>query len=230
MTLAELRTRVSAKLGMDNQASGGDQTLIDALANEAVREILAETHCVVRRATLDLTADTYDYQTPAAVMAILDIFNSASTGGEYRMIRQTIDQITAMRQATGAAPSRFYAVEGHDFLTVYPTPGSGETLTIHYVPKPAEMSAAANDPATETYGGIPVQWHKAIEYYMLRELADYDDHQPSQFGVRYDALYRDYLRKIKRSMLTMGGARPARATWNRARNRPFVSDPSQTVS
>ena len=225
-TLAQFRTIVASKVGLDNSTSG-DQTLIDMWVNEGYEDILLQTHCKVLGCTMTLTSGTNDYTLDTDILSILKIYNSASSINYY-MERVTLGDIVDMRRAgnSGAVPpARYYAVAGSNLLTVYPTPGSGETLTVYYVPRPTALSASSDVPSD-----VPAEFHKAIEFYALREAADYDDDQSSYIGRYYDQQYVAWIQRIKKNVLQMGGSRLPRAVLNRTRRLSSVPhDPSQDI-
>jgi len=148
-TLANYRTRVAAKLGLDSSA---DTSLIDAWVNEAYEDVLSRTHCKVRPATMDLTSGTASYSLPTAVLAIEEIYNTA-TGGDYLLERLPLQELAYMRRNTAPAnndPARYYTFEGADLIELYPTPGTGETLTLWYVPRPTALSKSIAPPSCST--------------------------------------------------------------------------------
>ena len=218
-TLAQYRTRVSAKLGLQIGA-GDDQTLIDSWLNEAYEDIVLKTHCKQRRATMALTSGTYDYTLPTQAMAILEVQNTASSI-DYGMVRVDLEEMMRMRRATGTPPAYFYYSEG-DLITVYPTPGSGETMTVYYVPRPTALSASSDAPTD-----IPGEYHKLLEWYALAEGAEYDNHQPSSFGLTWRTFYENGLREMRRLLKMRGGTRIAPAQV-RAK-RVVIHDRSQDV-
>jgi hypothetical protein len=89
-------------------------------------------------------------------------------------------------------------------MEVYPTAAAAVTLVVLYVPKPTEMTTT-NDPSTATYGGIPVEYHPALEEYAKWKMADYDDDSSSQNGLLYQQEYMRLVRDAKRHMRERGG-------------------------
>lgn len=217
-TLAQLRTRVSSKLGLDNSA-GGEKTLLDSWANEGVEDVLVRTHCRVREATLALTAGTETYTLDSSIMAVIDVYNT-TTDVDYQMERVPPDYLNRLRRnGTGAVgPATYYTLQGTDLLKLWPTPGSGETLRMDYVPRPGTLSLDADTPSE-----IPVRWHKAVELYMLWQGADYDDDTSSAQGDRYRRDYLTYLEDMKRIPLQRSYGR---AVVNRRRVRSAPHNPS----
>jgi hypothetical protein len=220
-TLAQYRTRIASKIGLDNSTSG-DQTLIDSWVNEGYEEVMLETKARVAISTTDLTEGRENYTLPSAIMTILKITNSTNS---LHMERVTMEDLIDMQENGGvsAPPCRYYAVSGANLITVYPTPGAGETLKIIYVPRPAALAASSDVPSE-----IPAEFHKAIEFYALREAADYDDDQSSYIGRYYDTQYKEYLKKLKRHVFMKGGSRLPTSRLNRG-YRTLAHDPSQDL-
>ena len=119
-------------------------------------------------------------------------------------------------------PARYYAVQGFNLLQLYPKPGSGETLSIYYVPRPSAMAATADSPTD-----IPAEWHKTVEFYALWQGSDYRDDQSSAQGSRYHQDYMQYLKDMKKAMRWMGGKHLAPAMAGRRTRVLIPSDPSQ---
>ncbi len=220
-TLLTLRRAVQNKLGLDATASSTEETLLDEWLNSGVVDVLLQTRCNVNCSDLTTTADEWKYTTPTSILSVLDVtYQSASASTTTALERTTPAEILRMRQqgATGSPP-RYYALAGNDLLMLFPTPSSVDTITLLYVPRPTAMSATGNDPSAETYGGIPSEYHKAIEYYALWQAAEYTDHQPSQFGRAFHADYLGLLRQFKVARWKKGGRSLGRA---RVGRRPLV--------
>lgn len=205
-TLAQFRTAVANKIGLDNSASG-DQPSIDLWVNEGVTDVVLRTRSQVRSATATMTTGTGDYTLSTSILQIIDL-ETSSSGSTYPMTRVTPDDIKAMRRSatTNTSPSQYYALAGSDLLMVYPPPGGNDTVTFTYVPRPATLSITSDSPAE-----IPVEWHKAVEYYALWQAGDYDDDQSSAQGERYRQVYEQYLARMRRQFALKGNNRLPRA-------------------
>lgn len=207
-TLATLRRAVQQKIGLDSTASGTEETLLDEWINEGVVQVLLRTRCNVNAATITLTADTEDYNIDTDILAINDIaYSSATDGTRGTLQRTTPEQIIYFRTSTPATTPRvaYYALNGNDLFMVYPTPQAADSLTVYYTPRPTAMSVTSHDPSNETYGGVPTEYHKAIEYYALWQAADYDDDTSSQVGEYYRVLFEQYLVQIRKQALRKSG-------------------------
>jgi hypothetical protein len=201
-TLTKIRNEVILKIGLDNTAAGADELLVDEWANEAVRDVLLETQCYTKPATSTTTANQNDYDLDPTILKIKEIY--ASQSGQYYRLREiSTAELIDLRVSAGSSvdtPATHFAVEGSNLLMLYPTPSAVYTLTMYYVPRPTEMSSGAHDPSNVTYGGIPVEFHKAIKLFALAEAADYRDDQSSAQGERYRQAYEFWLRKIRKAV------------------------------
>ena len=225
MNLTELRSSVTFKLFLDNSAQG-DQPLIDRYANEAVRDILQKTRCTIRRSTLSLTEGEEDYEFPVSIMSVLYMRNLADNGNQF-MTRVTIPDLEMMRMAEVTnGHARYYTVLGNDFFSVWPPPGDDESISLHYVPMPTEVSSGSDDFSTNSLGGIPKWAHKAIEFYVLREMADAQNHGPSKNGEQYNVRYVEMLAWINKMLRQQGGSILPTAQLGRPQRLMVPHDPS----
>lgn len=229
-TLADLRTRVTSKLGLDNTASGAEQLLVDSWLNEGVVEILLRTHCTVETGEMTTTANVWSYQLSTSILAIRDVWREESTGAINPVIRVSEQEILDLHRATSSSDASYlrYATTGANLLLLYPTPSATYTIDLLYVPRPTAMSSGTHDPSTLTYGRIPTEFHKAIEYYALWQGAEYDENQGSQGGERYRTLYENYLAAIIRpAMRRKGGVelpQVRRKSWRSRRNSRLLRE------
>ena len=215
-TLAQYRSAVSSKLGLDNSTSG-DQGFIDLWVNEGVTDVLMRTSCRVRCATMTLTAGTWKYTLDSSIMLIKQMWVT-SGGQDYRLTQVTDDELIAMQvlSSTPISPIQYYAVGGSDFLLLYPTPSlSTDTLNIEYIPRPTVLSASSDTPSE-----IPSQYQKAVEFYACREAAEFSGDTDSQFGARYAQSYELWIRRIKKWVALSGNHRLPRAVV--AYGRPYL--------
>lgn len=225
-TLSDLQTEVSEEIGSINATE--DATKINRFLNRGVRDFLLRSGVKVSSATMDLTADQNDYTLDDEVLDIKNV-SLASGGSDYRFEQVSPQELLDMRrgETSSNSPAMHYALNGSDLFMVYPTPAAADTITIYYVKKPTEMSSAANDPSTATYGGIPVVFHDALALYAMWKLASFDDDQSSAQGQRYKDEYMERVRDARRNVATKGNARMPRARVGRRRLAPH--DPSADV-
>lgn len=216
-TLAQYRTAIASKIGIDNTVAG-DQPAIDLWVNEGVTDVVMRTGCRVRSANLTMAAGSNDYTLDTSILRIIDAYVQVSSTS-YWLDRVSVEEINMLRRTTTASssPAQYYAVAGADLLMIYPTPATADTLTIYYIPRPATLSLSSDSPSE-----IPAEFHKAVEFYALREAADLTDDATAQMGASYQQLYEQWIRRIKKWVALKGHHRLPRATINHSRNTvPF---------
>ena len=191
--------------------------------NDAVVQVLLETHCHIKIGTTTLTSGTGDYELDTDILAIHKITGDDNVPWQ----RVNESDIEELRRADATSEQTFkYAVTGSNLIMVWPTPSSAQTATIYFVPRPTPMTSASHDPSNAIYGGIPAEHHKALEFYALWQGADFDDDTTSQQGDRYFGQYQLWLGKIKKGQKLKGGNRMPKATLGR--RHKLRSDPSRT--
>lgn len=205
MNLADIRTVAEAKIGLDDTAAGAEEALIDRWANEAVRDVLRRTRVVISSTTLTPAQAQYA-DLPTTYLEVVGVVN-ADLVPLTRVDFATMLGYYRANATLSGDTSRYFALEGQ---RLYLYPQSTGVLTVYYVPKPTEMSSGTHDPSNSTYGGIPVQHHKALEYYVLWQAADYADDPSSQMGELYRQEYERSLMRVRKSQRRMGGTRPPR--------------------
>jgi hypothetical protein len=228
-SFAVLKSRVSKVLGLDETAASPDDVLLGYELNDAVREFLLDTHINVNRSETEISSEEDDSEIGTPVLVLLDI-QITGTNGYYSLPERTTPaEILRMRRAspvvTGTA--RYYALNGNDLMMFYPSLQVGDVVMIYYVPKPTEMSSGSHDPALETYGGIPVEYHPALIEYAKWKMADYDDDGSSQMGAVYQMNYERLVRKALKRKRLKGGRALGRAVVGRQPVR--LSSPSQDI-
>jgi hypothetical protein len=172
-----------------------------------------DTACYQASATLTPGATGQDFTLDATVLEIVDIDSTSATVG-YAMERVSVGELRNLRRNAGnvaASPTVYYALAGHNLLMFYPPPSATDTFTIYYVPVPTALAASADDPSTASLGGIPKEYHKAIEYFACSEAADVNDDESSTQGQKYFLLYQDQVKKIRRTLRRKGGSLMPRA-------------------
>ena len=232
-TFSVLKSNVSKELGLDETASGDEDVLLGRRLNQAVREFLIDTRIYVTTTTFTVGSEngTIDLQSgthmgsDTNILAIDQFVDSNNVPFE----RVSVSEIDELRRAssTGSAGQRKYALAGANLLLIWPTPTPGDAYTIRYVPRPTEMSSAANDPSSVTYGGIPAEYHEALEFWAMWRMASYDDDTSSAQGDRYLGQYQLVVNRARKGAKMKGGRRqtPIRV----GRRGLFVSsDPSRT--
>lgn len=198
MNLEQLRRSVGRKTGMDYSNAGTDRDLIDSWCNEGVREVLLRTHCYVAAADVQTTADEWQYDLSTNIMHITLIWRDGET---EPMIRVSPEELIELRRSNGTATDAAtlrWALAGTNMLLLWPTPTAVYDIDFVYVPRPSEMSDNSHDPSSATYGGIPVEYHKAIELWALANASDHEHEGGTQRGVNYLAQFDEYLKRVVR--------------------------------
>ena len=219
-----MKSNVSKELGLDETASGTEDVLVGRRLNQAVRKFLLATNCNVNKATDTIDTAGQDQDLAATAMKVLDIQITGSDSTVVVPERTTRLDILRMARASSTATgtTRFWAHEG-SLWSFYPALAAGDVVTLYYVPKPTEMSSAAHDPSTETYGAIPVEYHDALEYYALWRLASYDNAQQRN---EYLAFWQREILDCRKALRVKGGRRMGRAVLGSPRY--VSSDPART--
>lgn len=206
-TLLQLRTSVAAKVGLDDTAGSTDATNVIYWLNQGVREVLLRTHCRVEIATTNLTANEWTYDLPSDVLALHRVVTSDDTPTHIVSLEEILERRRAGNTASTAELR--LAVEGSNLFAVWPTPTAASTLTLFYVQRPTEMSSDSHDPSNSTYGGIPAEYHYAIELWALAQASDHEHEGRTQQGVSYLAQFDEYLKRVVRPAVNrMGGPLP----------------------
>lgn len=208
MNLAQLRRHVQQKIGLDTTSSGTEETLVDEWLNQGVVDLLLRTKCNVNSDDMYTTANQDDYTLDTDILAIQDIVYTPSNGGARPVTRTTPNRIIELRQGDGTiagSGATHYALNGNDMMMFYPTPTAVDKVTVYYVPRPTAMSVTSHDPSSETYGGIPSEYHLSIVYFALAQAADYDDDTTSGMGEYYRQRYEEWVVRVRQYMRDKGG-------------------------
>lgn len=212
MTRGQLITMVAAKLGLNDAVAHAERALMESWANAGVIEVLLATHCYTEIGDMALTAGVSEYRTDADILAVMnDKITSGSGSGTFQIItlEEMIDRQAANTAMTGG--TTVVAFEGN-LLVVFPTPSAGTSIRYFYIPRPTPMTSDAHDPSAADYGGVPAEYHQAIEYYMLWQGAEYDDKKapmsPQDYAGAFESLCKKY-RKYHRQK-AQRGLRPGR--------------------
>lgn len=187
MNLATLRTHVARAVGLNTTDATVLQLIDDAL-NEGIVEFLKGTKIFVIPAALSVTAGEDTYTLDTDILSIQSIWYEPADGST---LSATLEEIglndllqLKLRQAAVDTTPRYFARLGGNAIQLYPAPAnSSDQLHITYTPFPASvLSATADTPSATAYGGIPAEFHPAIEAYGKWKMGENEGHRPSQFG------------------------------------------------
>lgn len=228
MNLGDFRNSVSQEVGLDNTNGSTEQGIIDRYVNQGVMKLLRDTRCFVDVNDMVLVPGDGDYDLSTSVLEFLELDITPANGGIYpRPQRVGLAEILDRRRLaplTSIGPM-VYSWSGANLLSFYPTPTGADTATLYYVPRPATLGSSAgtaDDPSQTAFGGIPSEFHDAIEYYAFFRAASYDDSPSSQ---QYFQLYGQRMREIRRQIERMGGSKQQRMKISSARRRGFPHSP-----
>lgn len=208
MTKGTIRDRVASKIGMKSTEEFG---LLEGWIDEAVEQYLVETKALVREGVMALTSGVSDYTLPVGILSFSSIWVDPANNDTVELTQVGSGEMIRRRRYsyTGDTPS-VYQLLGMDLLRVYPTPSTGDTLHVLYVPAPAPL-ANGDDLALV---GVPLADHPTIEEYVSWKAADWDDDTSSKVGQAYQQGWELGLRraKVRRNRLDngWGPVRPGR--------------------
>lgn len=209
MTLSELRRAVGNKIGLDYENSGDEQNLIDEWCNQGVREVLLRTHCYITLGTISTTANEWQYDLANGVLVLRNVYRAGESESTIRVSPEHLLDLQVRQTASSPDPTVVYwSLAGNNMFMVWPTPTAAYDMSILYVPSPTVMSSLSHDPSSTTYGGIPVELHKAIEMYALAEAADYDDDQSTGVGQMYRERFEAEIARARQQMTRKAGPLP----------------------
>lgn len=208
MTKGTVRDRVASKIGM----SGTEElALLEGWVDEAVQQYMVETKAIVREGVLTFTAGVSDYTLPVGILSFSSIWVDPANSDTVELEQVGSGEMIRRRryEYTGDNPS-VYQLLGMDLLRVHPTPSSGDTMHILYVPAPPTL-ANGDD---LSLAGVPLADHPTIEEYVSWKAADWDDDTSSKVGQSYQQGWEMGLRraKIRRNRMDngWGPVRPGR--------------------
>lgn len=226
LTLNDIWTRVSSGIGLDNTAGSAEQLLMTGWANEACLDILERTKVKVEQAQLTLVANQGDYEVPAGVLVMNTLTVTNANDGQVVPLEPIpIEELIWRRRYPGAVPVRYYAMQGWNLLSLYPTPASPDTLNIYYVPVPATL-VNSTDQLTST--GIPPHLHYLVELYVRYKAGEYNDYAASQNGMLDFQKYEVEVKKARgRVRREQGNRRPPALAGRRTRRKYYPAYPSQ---
>jgi hypothetical protein len=214
-TLSDIWSAVSNRVGNLDSTVAADQVRMTRWANESIVDLLMRTRCNVTKADAPLTIGVDDYDLDTDILMATNA-STTSAGSSWPVEHIDPAEMITLRTSNTSvsSPIQYYSVLGANRLMVYPTPSAAEVLTIYYVPRPTAMSVSSDQPANSTYGNIPTEYVKAIEFYVCAEAADDDDDSTSAQGQRYREMYEMILRRSRSLARQKFGPYNARAMVN----------------
>ena len=224
MTLSEFIFRVTRKSALDD-ANTDEHNQLVLWANDAVQEILMDTHCVIETASTALTVGVNLYTIDPSVLAIANAY-LVSANQNYEVEIVQLEQLRLHQRFEGTSPVQLMAIQG-DRLYIYPTPDAADTIIWDYVPKPIQpLVNPSDDPTNANYGRLPDNAMLALEYYGIWQAAEYDDRGGGFWrghAFAPGSAYKDYF-DAECAQIRKQFKRRARSPF-----RPMVGYPGRTV-
>jgi len=213
-------------MGLSTVASSDDLLFMQDMANDAVVETLLRTHINIHMGDMALDSGVAEYRLDSNMLAVDDGRGSTPAGiGNYEIV--SLEEMIR-RQSSGYVTPTWRKVVAFDgnLLIVSPTPSESEVIRFYYVPRPTAMTDDVNDPSTDTYGGIPSQYHRALEYYMLWQAAEHVEKTRPLGPVDYFNLYENECKLILDRKRQMVGRKlsPAQVGYPDSRRHPTRND------
>ena len=200
--LGQLKTAVGRKFNMDTTASTDDSNALIDWANEAVVDVLLRTDCYVVCGDMTLSSGTTDYRLDALILKVFDIHITGSGNRKFEPV--TFQELLDRRNNNSNTGNvSYYAIQG-DMILVHPNPSTTTNVHIYYIPRPTAMVNNTDDPTTLTYGGVPSEYHKAIEAYMMWQAAEFQ----GDFSGVQEQQYERRIQRIKIATNRKGGKNP----------------------
>jgi hypothetical protein len=215
-TLGDLLFRTAHKSGLNDSVPDEHQLML-GWARDGVTEVLLETHAVIETGITALTPNVNLYTIDPLVLVV--VYAQSFSGSQaYDIEVMQLERLRVLQRAQGTSPVTALAIEG-DRLYVYPTPSQADTITWDFVPRPTQpLTNPSDDPSTASFGRLPTEYHRAIEYYMLWQAGEYDDKKIAQSP---DDLFKRFIAECGRVRRNRQGKQ------GRAPMRPMVGYPGR---
>jgi hypothetical protein len=150
------------------------------------------------------------------------VYTSISGSQPWTLEETTAWNIRQLRQNfVNSTYINLYALEGLDLFVVYPiTQNVGDTITIYYVPRPADLVADGDIPS-----GLPPEWH---ELYEVRAIQRAMRQSSPEYSMQYTSLFDKKIGEYRAWRNQRGGSMSRRAVIGPARGRRLVPHDNST--
>lgn len=208
MTLGDLIFRTAHRSGLSDD-NPDEHTLMLGWARDGVVEVLLETHCVVETGQTTLTIGSDLYTIDPVVLLVLTA-RLLSQNQIYDLEVTQLERLRSRQRGQSTSPVQVMSVEG-DRLYVYPTPTTADVITWDFVPRPQQqLTNSVDDPSSPAFGRIPPEYHRAIEYYMLWQSAEYDDKKFAETPQEIQGRFMQEVARVGRRRKGKRGRTPPR--------------------
>jgi len=205
VTRKQIMERIQYTLGLQDDTTFSETTLVTDLIYEGICDIVARTRPGARVINMTTTADTQTHDMSTfSLISLLDLADSR--GYLDRYTREDIEKI----QAHGG---RGYAWE-EPLLWISPI--GEQTLRVIGVFRPQPMPLETDSPSHQQYGGLAAEFHPTIITYVLWKGGEYMQHEASGNGEKWRVQYEGQdgnggelakIKKILAKRVTPGGPR-----------------------
>jgi hypothetical protein len=203
-TFADLQAAVIAKTRLDPN-NAADVSKVKDWINQTYYRVVLEVESVQANTTQTLTPGTAQYTLPAQAKRIKWMVSQLAGASFYGPpLRLTsLDEILWRRKSSGGGvitqgTCTHYAFSSPNFIDVWPTPGSADTLLVYYVAYPTALSAGTDVPQMdEPYAS------KLIEFGALIDAADYIKDIMASFN--YPQQFQDWMMRFRQHLSRKAG-------------------------
>jgi len=179
MLYKQISDRVISILGLQDDTTAPELTLVQDWIYEGINDIAARTRAGTRVINLKLTADTAVHDMSTVIISLLDLEDSQ--GFMPRLTRE--DAVRAQKNFT-----RGYAYE-EPLLWFSPIPTEDMFFKAYGVFRPKRMEADDDNPASPTLGNLADEFHPTIVTYACWKGGEYTEHEQSGGGERWRVQY-----------------------------------------
>ena len=224
-TFVEMQDRV-----LDNCLRGGDgnRTQIKGHINEAIKRVDALCRPQLSSSVEVILPNQSDYSL-SLDFGITDltsirevVYTSISGSQPWTLEESQAGYVRQLRQNfISSTYINLYALEGLDKFLVYPlTQNTGDTITIYYVPRPADLVNNADVPT-----GLPPEWH---ELYELRATQSAMRQTSPEYAAEYRQLFQAELGEYRKWRNKRGSSMGRRSVVGRYGGRRLVPHDNST--
>lgn len=200
--------------------TGGNRDQMKGHINDGYKYVYAVTRPTLSSSIEVIVPNQQDYSIAVdfglpSLTTIRDVVYTSITGSQPWTLEETSpSMIRDLRQNfINSTYINLYAIDGLDLFMVYPmTQNTGDTITISYVPRPADLVNETDIPV-----GIPPEFHELIELYAIQSAMRQSS---PEYALSYTQLFEHKLDEYRKWKNRRASAQGRRATVGR-RNRPL---------
>jgi hypothetical protein len=200
-TFQDTQNAVLKRLRLD---ATNDLQKVKDWINQAYTQVVVETECLQKRATMTLTVNGAIYTLPSAVIRLKYVTIRGSGQSEYGppLEEATVDDLLNWRRSSGgvnaaSAVPTHYALVGLNQFELWPPPAAADTMLVYYVYLPTALSANGD------VAVLQEPWNsRLLEYGALVEASDYIDVPKSDV---YRQWYDLWMGRFRQHLVRRGG-------------------------